>query len=241
MADFKTHIATSTVVGIGYGVAGATVLDLPLATCVLGSGLCGVSGMLPDLDSDSGVPLRESVAFAAAFVPMMLVERFREMGLTSETIVLIGGLMYLTVRFGMAWILKRFTVHRGMFHSLPCGVIFALLTFLIASGHLHARYFKAGGVILGFLIHLMLDELYSIEWSAGRLRLKRSFGTAMKFFSGKFFPDLVTYVQLLIVGFIVVNDPVWLELDKPRPKDEGPKLRDVIEYVSRKYDDTQLK
>ena len=66
MAGFKTHITTSTVLGIGYGAGAHLLYGLPLDTCMLAGGLCSVSGMLPDLDSDSGVPIRESMAFAAA-------------------------------------------------------------------------------------------------------------------------------------------------------------------------------
>ena len=53
---------------------------VPWPTCVLAGGLCGVSGMLPDIDSDSGRPLHESMAFAAAVVPMMLLHRLPALG-----------------------------------------------------------------------------------------------------------------------------------------------------------------
>ena len=71
MAGFKTHITTSTVLGIAYGTTAAVAYDVPPPACALAAGLCGVSGMLPDLDSGPGVPLRESVSFAAAVVPML--------------------------------------------------------------------------------------------------------------------------------------------------------------------------
>ena len=58
MADFNTHIATSTVVGVGVGLAGYTLLDTPepnrVITCMLATGLCSLAGILPDLDSGSG-------------------------------------------------------------------------------------------------------------------------------------------------------------------------------------------
>ena len=117
MAGFKTHITTSSILGVGYGAGAYTMYHLPLPTCILAGGLCGVSGMLPDLDSGPGRPLRESMAFAAAVVPMMMVDRFKAMNMSLETIILIGGAMYLAIRFGMAAILRRYTVHRGMFHS----------------------------------------------------------------------------------------------------------------------------
>ena len=39
MADFKTHITTSTVLGVGYGTAGVLLLDVPLANGLLAGGL----------------------------------------------------------------------------------------------------------------------------------------------------------------------------------------------------------
>ena len=30
--------------------------------------------------------------------------------------------MYLAIRFGIAWILRHYSVHRGMFHSLPTAI-----------------------------------------------------------------------------------------------------------------------
>ena len=75
----------------------------------------------------------------------------------------------------------HYTVHRGMFHSIPALLIFTGLAFLICgSTNLHLRYFKAGGVFLGVVSHLMLDEIYSVEWAGGRWRFKSSFGTALE-------------------------------------------------------------
>src|SRR5262245_24798488 len=182
MAGFRTHITTSTVLGVAYGGVAWAQYDVPLPACLLAGGLCAVSGMLPDLDSDSGVPLRESIAFAASVVPMLLVHRFQHMGLSTETIVLIGAGVYLLIRFGLSKLLKLYTVHRGMFHSLPAALIAAELAFLLCtSNDMRIRLFKAGGVLLGFMSHLVLDEIWSISWKHGIPKFKKSFGTAMKF------------------------------------------------------------
>src|SRR5262245_1818197 len=122
MAGFQTHITTSSVLGVGYGVVGHFYLGLPPATCALAAGLCGLAGMLPDLDSDSGVPVRETMSFAAAIVPMLMIDRFVSMGWSHETIVLAGGAIYFLVRFGVGGLFKRYTVHRGMWHSIPANV-----------------------------------------------------------------------------------------------------------------------
>jgi len=209
MADFKTHIATSSIVGIGYGAVAYGLYDLPLSSCVLAGGLCSVSGMLPDIDSDSGRPVRESLSFAAAVVAMMVVDRFRELGASSEFIVLAGSLVYLLIRFGVGTLLKHYTVHRGMFHSWPAAIIAGELAFLLASGSLEVRIYKAGGVVLGYLIHLLLDEIYAIQFRGGRLRLKSSFGTALKFLSKSWWANGSTYLKLALLTFLVLKEPGW--------------------------------
>ena len=36
-----------------------------------------------------------------------------------------GAVIYVAIRFGLAAVLHRMTVHRGMFHSLPTAAILA--------------------------------------------------------------------------------------------------------------------
>lgn len=211
MADFKTHITVSTLAGIGYGAGAHFAYDVPMTTCILAGGLCSVSGMLPDVDSNSGVPLRESLAFAAAVVSMMMVDRFQQLGLSAEMIVLAGGAVYLAVRFGFGEFLRRYTVHRGMFHSIPAAIVAGELAFLLASGDVAMRSYKAGAVAAGYLVHLLLDEFFSVEWYHGRMRFKKSFGTALKMFGGDWGPNLSTYAKLVLFTWLVLNEPGWME------------------------------
>ena len=211
MADFRTHITASSVLGVAYGGAAHAFFDVPLSTSVLAGGLCAVSGMLPDVDSNSGRPLQEGLAFAAAVVPMMMVDRFQQLLWTPESIVLAGAAVYVFVRFALGELLKRYTVHRGMFHSLPAAVIFGQLAFLLASGDVSLRWYKAGAVVIGYLCHLGLDELYSIEWHRGRLRLKKSFGTALKVFSHSWWANISAYAKLAILTWVVLEEPGWME------------------------------
>jgi len=213
MAGFKTHITTSTILGIGYGAAAYWQFGLRPSTCILASGLCSVSGMLPDIDSDSGRPLRESLSFAAAVVPMAMIDRFRAIwpGITLETLILASGAIYLAIRFGLGAILKHLTVHRGMFHSLPAAAISGEAAFLIfGCEQLNLRYFVAGAVVLGFMSHLILDEIWSVEMKRGVPHLKSSFGTAMKFWGQAAGPNVLTYAMLMAMSFFAVNDPAWM-------------------------------
>lgn len=211
MAGFKTHITTSCTLGVGYAALGA-YYGLPVEAAAVAGCLCGVGGMLPDIDSDSGVPIRETMSFFAAVAPMMLVDRFQHLGWNYEQMVLAGAVSYLTVRFGVAKLLKRFTVHRGMFHSIPALLIFTGVAFLVSgSTNLHLRYFKAGGVFIGVLSHLMLDEIYSIEWAGGRWRFKKSFGTAIKLWGDDLWGNFSVYWKLALVVVMILSEPSIME------------------------------
>ncbi len=207
MANFRTHVTVSTLCGAGYAIAGGTLLDLPAASCVLAGGLCGLAGMLPDLDSNNSVPIREVLAFSAAIVPMLMVERFEMLGLAYEETALAGAAVYLTIRFGMGSLLRKCTVHRGMFHSLPAALIAGLAAFLICDGFdPHLRVYKAGAIFVGFLSHLFLDEIYAIERDGGKWRMKKSFGTALKLTAGNTGGTSAAYGILLLLGVLAVGD-----------------------------------
>ena len=207
MANFRTHVIVSSLCGVGYAAVGAMVLDLSPESCVLGGGLCGLSGMLPDLDSDKSIPLRVVLGFSAAIVPMLMSERFEMLGLSHEGMALAGAAIYLGIRFGCGSLLKKCTVHRGMFHSLPAALIAGLAAFLICDGFdPHLRVFKAGAVFLGFVSHLCLDECYSIERAEGRWRLKKSFGTALKLSGGHATGTSAAYGMLLLLALLAMGD-----------------------------------
>lgn len=234
MAGFKTHITVSSILGAGYGGAAFYYYGVPWPACTLAAGLCGVSGMLPDIDSDSGTPLRESMAFAAAVVPLMLLHRFQQAGMSHELMILSGAAVYLLVRFGLSALLKRYTVHRGMFHSLPAAAVFGGIAFLLASGDdWRLRAFKAGAVVIGFLSHLILDEIYSIEWHHGRLHLKNSFGTALKFYGHDRWANVSVYAKLLIVAAVIFFEPQWpaSSLDSASPPSVRQSVTQLIHRV----------
>jgi hypothetical protein len=210
MAGFHTHISVSTITGVAYGVWGYQC-GAPVQTCALAGALCSVSGMLPDLDSDSGRPVQEISALAAAVVPLLMLDRFKEFGWSHETMAVVGAAMYGAIRFGAAGLFKRYTVHRGMWHSIPACLACGLAAFIIVSGpDLAIRLFKAGAVSLGFLTHLILDEVWSFRVQSGRLNVKKSLGTALKFFGKDRLANVTMGGIVSLLGFVAVGDPMLM-------------------------------
>lgn len=212
MAGFKTHITTSTVVGLVYGYWGVTDQGMSLESGLLAGGLCSVSGMLPDLDSDSGVPLRETTMFISAIAPMLMIERWRDMGLTHESMALAAMLIYVAIRFVAVEFFRRFTVHRGMWHSIPAAFIAMMIAYLLMPCPSEAvRVYKSLAVFIGFMTHLILDEIWSIDLSRGRIRTKKSFGTALKFFGNVWWVNISVYAKLALLVYLSQGDHAILD------------------------------
>ena len=209
MSSFRTHITTSSFLGVAYGGVGIA-MNGPITSAVIGGGLCSLAGMLPDLDSDSGIPVREITNVAAAVTPILMLDRFAAMGLGHEQMILAAGIVYLTMRFGVARVFNNYTVHRGMWHSVPAACIAAILGFMICSCHsVSLQWYKAGAVFLGFMSHLVLDELNSLEMKRGRFRIKRSFGTALKLWGRKPWANVSTYGKLVLLLLLAFGDQMY--------------------------------
>ena len=207
MPGFRIHITVSTAVGVGYAVWGGLQYDLPITTCALAGGLCAIGGIMPDLDSDSGVPARETIGFAAAVIPMLIFNKLQVYGLSIEQMVLFGAPLYLLLRFGLGTIFKSANVHRGMFHSIPAAAIAGLIGYLVCDSGVHLVHnYKGFAVALGYLVHLVLDEIWSVDVRSGAPHLKSSFGTAMKLFGQNTGTTMLTYCLLCLLLMFAANE-----------------------------------
>ncbi|HTU22281.1 MAG TPA: metal-dependent hydrolase [Gemmataceae bacterium] len=217
MAAFKQHVTFSSVLGVGYAAALAGS-GADWVHSVLAGGLCGIAGMLPDLDSPSGRPVRELFGITAIAVPLLLAYRLRRSGLEPEQLVLLAAVVYLLIRFGLSWLFKHLTVHRGMFHSIPAMLIAGEAVFLAHdSPERYGRLTLAGGIMLGFLSHLVLDEIYAVDMNGMAPRFNKAAGSALKFFSKSWAATLGTWLLLGGLTYLVGVDlgyfsPVHIQL-----------------------------
>jgi len=225
VADFKTHMIGSSVAGVCYGYWGSFHQGITVESSLLAAGLCSVAGMLPDLDSDSGIPLRETGMFASAIVPMLMINRFRDLGMSPEAMALASMLVYLAIRFVVIEIFSRYTVHRGMWHSIPAGLSAGLLAYLLMPSPSEGeRLFKSIAVVLGFMVHLAIDEIWSICYRGGRIRLKKSFGSALKIWGDSLTANLVVYGQLALFAYLAWGDQHIVERLRERERWTPPHI-----------------
>ena len=207
MAGYREHISVSGLLGLFYGSAMVIAFGVSPIQGGLAAALTWVAGMIPDLDSESGKPIRELFGLTAAIAPLVLMQHVHSMGGNTERAMLLAFIVYVLVRFGGASLVGMLSVHRGMFHSIPALLISAQVTFLFyANPSKMVKLTMALGVAIGFLSHLVLDEMYSIQWDGTKIKLARSAGSALKFVGKRFWPNAFCYGLLMFFTFaILVN------------------------------------
>lgn len=201
MASFKVHVTTSSILGGLYAFAGTAGWNLDWGQAAMAAGLCAVGGMMPDFDSDSGIPVRHLFGLAGMTAPLFLLPRFLDAGFSLEKALILAAIAYFVVRYVLAEFFKRFTVHRGMFHSIPAMLIAGLAVFLLYQhSQLGLRQYMSLGTMIGFLSHLVLDEMYAVDLNGLVPRLNKAAGSALKLFSPSWKATGFCYVILFLLG-----------------------------------------
>lgn len=181
MANFTTHIAAGTVVA---GALGTLTLaaDVVAPENVVAVTLAGVLGsVLPDIDLKDSRPGRAMFAGLGIFFSFaVLFTHVMKYSIAELWILWLGTLVF--VRYGLHAIFHRISVHRGIWHSVLAGVFCSAATAIAFVNLLDkpdgVAWLAAGFMFVGYLVHLVLDELYSVD--VMDTRVKASFGTALK-------------------------------------------------------------
>ncbi|MDY7117830.1 metal-dependent hydrolase [Halomonas sp. SSL-5] len=181
MADFRTHLGVAAAGGVvvAHGGWQAGLWDAWQALPMLA--LVAFGGILPDIDADSSKAIRlvfNLLAVIAVVAGALLLQGWLSLG--GLLLACVG--LYLGVRHLGGALFARLTVHRGIWHSLLAAALCGLATTAL-SHHLLAQpdvlaWGHGMALSLGFVLHLLLDELYSVDLTGARI--KRSFGSALK-------------------------------------------------------------
>jgi len=220
MANFNTHL---NVAFMASGTLSLTVYkaglidDSGFLMCVV---LGTVGGLLPDLDSDNSTPIKLGFNIISFIFAFGLVMHWRsELSLLALMALWLAG--YGFMRYVVFYIFTNMTVHRGVIHSVPYMAILGLgltcLSYYVLQLPLTASWFYGLFLFGGAMVHLLLDELYSVNLMGARM--KRSSGTAMKFYQDKdrWWYLLLYVILALLVYFSPPFDTFWEQLRDPSP------------------------
>ena len=205
MADFNKHLMAAAAVS---GLAAAVLCMFTSVShrAVIDYFTFGViGGLLPDVDSPTSVPVRITFTVLpalAGFIVLFIFGRFCSL----LELVVLWIVCLILVRYILYQLLYRFTIHRGLIHTVPCGICFGMITTAVAhhlfSDNIVHAWLSGTFITLGFIVHLLLDELHSIDL-CGKKFLKSSFGTAFSF--GKLnnpIGTVVLYLSIFLLFFL---------------------------------------
>ncbi|WP_028866276.1 metal-dependent hydrolase [Psychromonas aquimarina] len=214
MANFNTHLNTAAA---ATGLTSAALLsaghiDLNSALWLWFIGTVG--GLLPDIDSDNSTSLDSLFALFALTVILLVLRfitsgQFREISFTE--LIIIPVLVYGIMKYVIRPVFEKITDHRGSCHSLLFLLLCALLTTQVTwrlshadSQHSDIIAWLAGGfVFLGGVIHLLLDEIFSVDLR--NIRIKSSFGSALKL--ADFDNKILTLLTIIAVCVLLYISP----------------------------------
>jgi membrane-bound metal-dependent hydrolase YbcI (DUF457 family) len=203
MANFPTHIAIGTVVS-GALATVTVAADMVAPENIVAVTLAGVLGsVLPDIDLKDSRPSRAMFAGLGVFFSFAVLFSLERRYSIAEMLVLWLGTLFL-IQYVAQIIFHRFSAHRGIWHSIVAGLFCACVTALVYKRLLRrdeAVAWLAGGfMFIGYLTHLVLDEIYSVD--VMDTRIKSSFGTALKIVDPRHPAASGAMVIALILAFI---------------------------------------
>ncbi len=204
MANFNTHFmvgATSSAILSG------TVLSMEIVSpneAVVAFLLGTFGSLMPDIDANNSKAIKIGFTVISLLITILAVFVKSSTYSLVEMLLMAGGLFYF-IRFAVIEMFRKVTRHRGMFHSIPVALIWGVLTAILV--HLFfglntlISWLYGIMVTVGYLVHLVLDEIYSVD--LGNRRMKKSAGTALKLFRLKSSTDkiqnLIIYASLFLL------------------------------------------
>ena len=188
MAGYKAHMAFGMVTAAGWTFIVITLSLVSVWFLPIIFIATVVGAFLPDLDSDTSAPLK--ILLIIFSVLGSAVAGWIVFNQEDSSWLRLGGMSAfsgLFIYYGIGGIFKKLTNHRGIFHSIPAVVLSAMLTLTLLNQidlDLNIKMMVSLGVGLGYLCHLILDELNSTVNLGGIPFIpNKSIGTAVKLYS----------------------------------------------------------
>jgi membrane-bound metal-dependent hydrolase YbcI (DUF457 family) len=212
MASYRAHFAFGALIAACVAVAMLVISWVSLMMMPVVFLLAVIGSMLPDIDSDSGLPVRllfGTLAVATIGLTLFYAINNTAISWPQKSLIAVGAGLF--VYFIIGGIFKHFTEHRGVFHSIPAALVMGLAA-MSGSGLLGIGEKMALAVGLaitaGYLSHLILDEINSaVNLSGIPFKPKKSLGTALKLTGGSRMTTTAIYLALAL--FVVMN-AAWL-------------------------------
>lgn len=208
MANFPTHIAVGTVVS-GALATVTVAADMVAPENIVAVTLAGVLGsVLPDIDLKDSRPSQAMFSGLAIFFSFAVLFSLERKYSIAEMLVLWLGTLVL-VRYAAHALFHRLSYHRGIWHSILaacfCAFVTAFIYRYLVGRHEAVAWLAGGFLFIGYLTHLILDEVYSVD--VMDTRIKASFGTALKILDPRH-PGASSAMAVAVVVAFLLTPPI---------------------------------
>ncbi|MCG8476049.1 MAG: metal-dependent hydrolase [Cytophagales bacterium] len=192
MAGFTGHSTGGIVAGLGISICSIELFHFPPSEALVIGMVCYLGALFPDIDANKSVITRKFFRyFGVIFGMICSAVLFRRIEYYHIIGLIFGS--WLLSFYVVRPIFNRITNHRGLFHSVPAGLvisgIFGNLILLMndykRNLHINKRFDQefifwiSISFFAGYIVHLLMDEAWSLKG------MKKSLGTALKFFEIK--------------------------------------------------------
>jgi hypothetical protein len=163
-----------------------------------------IGSLLPDIDADKSTPLQIVFSFFSVLLAFIVMFSYSATFPSVMELVLIWLATYLFFRWIIFALFTCLTTHRGIFHSVPAVLFFgfftAALSYQLFLFNPLQAWMSGLFVSFGYLVHLLLDELYSVNVFG--IRTRKSLGTALKFYYKCSLPATMSMYLAMMAAFL---------------------------------------
>ena len=217
MGNYRQHITFASVLGVFYAIGAFLMMGVHWFYGTVATLLATLGGLLPDLDSASGVELKGFTGILGVLAAAAVWDAVGKADPPPifELHLWAMVLAFVAVRHGLRRVLTRLAKHRGISHSLPTCAVWGLATYVYYPSNYHGlRVVMAAAVMLGFFSHLLLDEICSVDLRGARVN--KAFGTAIKLWAPSPWTTLGMYALLSYLAWMTIqrwpSDPGFFDL-----------------------------
>ena len=208
MASWKGHLGFGIVSGLAYAACAGSIFTLSWMYSPLMFFAVVLGAFLPDLDSDTSVPVRVLFRCLTISVGVLTAIAFYVLQMPPPYFLFFGPAIAMgVVYFVIFRLFNKITAHRGIFHSVPAIFIASLLALYLLElikVPPYPGFILATGVGLGFFSHLLLDKMFGTVTLSGTIfKPSRSSGDPLKLASKHLYVSLFAYA--LLAGLYYLN------------------------------------
>ncbi len=207
MAKFEVHFPIGIASGLLLAAAGLNAHQIQPIEGITVVALAGIGSCIPDIDQNDSKPYRYFCYFLSFVLPFIILLFLSPIIGSEHLINLLLYLILLAISYRyICPYVKTITKHRGVFHTIPFGLLCGELFYLLfisdfelfeAASEKMAVYFGAA-IFIGHVSHLLTDEFYSLyDEKTKSYKKKYTFGSAFTMYSDRSTPQANFAVYIL--------------------------------------------